>query len=48
MALLLFLRSVDWFWDMIPKWLFFLLVGALAFGALLVLRRLRLAERRHA
>jgi uncharacterized membrane protein len=48
MALLLFLRSVDWFWDMMPKWLFFLLVGALAFGALLVLRRLRLAERRHA
>lgn len=46
MGLLLFLRSVDWFWDLMPKWLFFLLVGALAFGTLLLLRRLRLAERR--
>ncbi|MBL0178464.1 MAG: DUF2157 domain-containing protein [Gemmatimonadetes bacterium] len=46
MGMLLFLRSVDWFWDLMPKWLFFLLVGALAFGTLLLLRRLRLAERR--
>jgi hypothetical protein len=45
-ALLLFLlfRMFDWFWDAIPDWLFFLLMGALAFGVLLVLRRLR---RRH-
>lgn len=48
MGMLLFLRSVDWFWDVMPKWLFFLLVGALAFGALVVLRRLRQSERRHA
>lgn len=46
MGMLLFLRSVDWFWELMPKWLFFLLVGALAFGTLLLLRRLRLAERR--
>jgi len=46
MGMLLFLRSVDWFWDVIPKWAFFLIVGALAFGTLLVLRRLRLAGRR--
>ena len=30
--MLLFLRAVDWFWELMPKWLFFLLVGALAFG----------------
>lgn len=46
MGMLLFLRAVDWFWELIPKWLFFLLVGGLAFGTLLLLRRLRLAERR--
>jgi uncharacterized membrane protein len=47
MGMLLFLRSVDWFWDVIPKWAFFLLVGVLAFGTLLLLRRLRLAGRRN-
>jgi len=44
LVLFLFLRMVDWFWDAIPDWLFFLLVGGLAFGALLLLRRAR--ERR--
>lgn len=48
MGMLLFLRAVDWFWDVIPKWAFFLLVGALAFGTLLLLQRLRLAGRRSA
>ncbi len=48
MGMLLLLRAVDWFWELMPKWLFFLLVGALAFGTLLLLRRLRLAERRPA
>ena len=46
MALLLFLRAMDWFWEIMPKWLFFLLVGAIAFGTLLLLRRLKFAERR--
>lgn len=46
MALLLFLRAIDWFWEIMPKWLFFLLIGAIALGALLILRRLKLAERR--
>jgi hypothetical protein len=47
-ALLLFLlfRMFDWFWDAIPDWLFFLMVGALAFGVLLTLRRLRARHRR--
>jgi len=37
----LFMRLVDWFWELLPKWLFFLLVGAFALAVLLVLRRLR-------
>ena len=41
-VLFLFLRLVDWFWDLVPKWLFFLLVGGFALGVLLLLRRLRL------
>lgn len=45
LALLLMFRMVDWFWDWIPKWLFFLVVGAIAFGALLLLRRLRRTAR---
>ncbi len=40
-VLFLFMRLVDWFWDLVPKWLFFLLVGAFALGVLLLLRYLR-------
>ena len=46
LSIFLLFRLHDWFWDYLPKWLFFLLVGGLAFGTLLLLRRLRLAERR--
>ena len=45
-VLFLFLRLVDWFWALVPKWLFFLLVGGFALAVLLVLRRLRRAEAR--
>jgi hypothetical protein len=40
-VLYLFMRLVDWFWDLLPKWLFFLLVGAFALAVLLGLQRLR-------
>jgi uncharacterized membrane protein len=40
-VLYLFMRLVDWFWDLVPRWLFFLLVGAFALAVLLTLRRLR-------
>ena len=40
-VLYLYMRLVDWFWDLVPRWLFFLLVGAFALAVLLVLRRLR-------
>ena len=37
----LFSRFVDWWWDWMPKYLFFLLVGLVAVALLLLLRRLR-------
>ena len=40
-GLLLFLRFVDWWWDWMPKYLFFLVVGATALLFMFVLRRLR-------
>jgi hypothetical protein len=42
-ALTLFvgIRFVDWFWDVMPRFVFFLLLAAVAFGWLLMLRRLR-------
>ena len=40
-GLLLFLRFVDWWWDWMPKYLFFLIVGATALAFMFVLRRLR-------
>lgn len=41
LVLFLLLRMVDWFWDTIPQWLFFLIVGALAVGSILVMLRVR-------
>ncbi|KRW61893.1 DUF2157 domain-containing protein [Pseudomonas sp. TTU2014-080ASC] len=40
-VLFLFMKMVDWFWDYLPSYLFFLMVGAFAVAVLLVLRRLR-------
>jgi len=44
-VLFLLLRLVDWFWDWLPQWLFYLLVGAVALLVLLVLRRLRMTPK---
>ncbi len=46
LVLYLIFRMADWFWDVIPDWLFFLLLGALAFGVLRVMRQVRLRGRR--
>ena len=40
-GLLLLLRYVDWWWDLMPKYLFFLIVGGTAIALMLVLRRFR-------
>jgi uncharacterized membrane protein len=39
----LFTKFYDWWWDVIPKYLFFLVLGLTALLALLVLRRVRTA-----
>jgi uncharacterized membrane protein len=44
LVLLLFARFFDWWWDFLPRWLFFLVIGALSVGMLLALRRLRSAR----
>jgi len=41
LSMFLLFRLQDWFWDYLPKWLFFLLVGFLAVLVLLLLRQLR-------
>lgn len=41
LAIFLVTRYVDWFWDSLPRYLFFLLLTAAAFVWLLLLRRLR-------
>jgi len=39
----LFFRFVDWWWDWMPKYLFFLILAVSALAAVLVMRRLRAA-----
>jgi len=41
LGVLLLLRYVDWWWDVMPKYLFFLIVGLTAMAMMVVLRRLR-------
>jgi len=40
-VLYLYTKFFDWWWDWLPKYLFFLLLGLIAIGLLLVLQRLR-------
>ena len=40
-VIFLYTRFYDWWWDWMPKYLFFLVVGALSIAVLLTLRRLR-------
>lgn len=43
--LLALIKSVDWFWDWMPRWLYFLTLGLTALLVVLVLRRWRLGRR---
>jgi uncharacterized membrane protein len=44
-TIFLFFRLIDWWWDAMPKYLFFLLIGAVAIGLVAVFKRLRLRFR---
>lgn len=37
----LFFRLIDWWWDWMPKYLFFLLIGMVAIGLVAMFKRLR-------
>jgi hypothetical protein len=39
--LLMIVKAVDWWWDLLPAWLFFLVLGLLSLLSILGLRRLR-------
>jgi hypothetical protein len=41
LAVFLVIRYVDWFWEALPAWAFFLVLAAGAFASIAVLRRLR-------
>jgi hypothetical protein len=48
LALFLLIRYIDWFWELMPRYVFFLVLAGLAFAWLLAMRRMRgrLAEAR--
>jgi len=41
LTVFLLTRFVDWFWEALPRYVFFLLLAAIAFGWLLIMRRIR-------
>jgi hypothetical protein len=41
LTIFVFIRFVDWFWEALPRFVFFLLLAAFAFAWLLALRRVR-------
>jgi len=41
-TILLYIKAMDWWWDWMPRWLFFLVLGAIAMLIMLVLRRIKL------
>lgn len=47
-VLSLYLKIYDWWWTVLPRWVFFLVLGLVAVAALLVLRRLHAVARRAA
>ncbi len=40
-TILLYVKATDWWWDWMPHWLFFLVLGGIAVGVMLLLKRLK-------
>ena len=40
-TIFLYIKFVDWWWDALPKYIFFFIVGAIAIGLLIAFRKLR-------
>lgn len=45
-VLFLYLKLYDWWWTVLPRWVFFLLLGVVAVACLLLLRRMHALARR--
>ena len=41
LTVLCLVKAVDWWWDWMPKWLFFLVLAAFAIGVMVALKRVR-------
>ena len=39
-------RAVDWWWELLPRWIFFLLLAGFAIGVMVALKRVAVAARR--
>jgi hypothetical protein len=46
LVLFVYAKCFDWWWQVMPRYLFFLLLGGLAIGTMVLLARLRTASRR--
>jgi len=40
-TILLYIKATDWWWDWMPHWLFFLVLGGIAVAVMLLLKRLK-------
>ena len=40
-TILLYIKAVDWWWDWMPRWLFFLVLGGIAIGVMFLLQRVK-------
>jgi uncharacterized membrane protein len=40
-TVLAYVKAADWWWDWMPRWLFFLVLGAIAVAVMLLLKRIR-------
>ncbi len=40
-TILIYIKAVDWWWEWMPRWLFFLVLGGIAVGVMLLLNRLK-------
>jgi hypothetical protein len=43
LTILCLVKAVDWWWDWMPRWLFFLVLAGFAIGVMVALKRIRLA-----
>ena len=41
LVLFVYAKCFDWWWDWMPRWLFFLVLGGMALAVMVVLKRLQ-------